>query len=49
MSAKPKPKITMGKYNGQEVTITKKKGKPGFLVVKLTSGKEIQVHKNFIQ
>ena len=48
MAAKLKPIVTMGKYKGQSVTITKKKGKPDFLVVKIGE-LEVQVHKQFIK
>jgi len=49
MAAKPKPIITMGKYRGQQVTITRKKAKPNFVMVKVAGGTEVQIHKQFIK
>ena len=40
--------IIMGKHKGPATT-TKKKAKDGFVVVKLPSGVEILIHKQFIK
>lgn len=50
MSAKKTPKktITMGRYKGQECTITRKKAREGYVVVNIVEGPSIEIHASLV-